>query len=125
MIQVIPLVDTTFNEPNKITYKQGKYLLYKFLIENKLLSEFVRCYKYARYKECKTIEEIKTVDKMTCINVLYDCISRVKLNMLPFCEVFNYGYITFNWWETPTYIDWFKIHCKWQKSIGKLYFRRI
>ena len=123
MIHIIPYVDTILNEPDIITHKQGKYLLSRFLMENKLLSEFVKRYKYARYKECKTIEECKTIDAMRYNDVLYDCINRVDLEGVSFREVFNYDFLSFSWWEPGTNTDWFQIHCKWQDYIGHIYFR--
>lgn len=122
MIRIIPYVDTILNEPDIITHKQGKYLLGKFLMENKLLNTFVTRYKYTRYKECKTIG--KTIDAMTYNDVLYDCINRVDLYGMSFSEVFNYDYLSFSWWEPATNIDWFKIHIKWRDYIGFIYFRK-
>ena len=124
MIHIIHCVDTTWNEPYIITHKQGKYLLGKFLMENKLLTTFVTRYKYARYKECKTIEECKTIDAMRYNDVLYDCINRVDLDGVSFREVFNYENLSFSWWEPATDIDWFEIHIKWQNQIGCIYFRK-
>lgn len=124
MIHIIPYVDTILNEPDIITHKQGKYLLGKFLMENKLLDTFVTRYKYARYKECKTIEGGKRIDAMTYNDVLYDCINRVDLDGMSFREVFNYDFLSFSWWEPATNIDWFVIHNKWQNQIGCIYFRK-
>lgn len=124
MIHIIPYVDTILNKPDIITHKQGKYLLGKFLMENKLLNTFVTCYKYARYRECKTIEDGKRIDAMKYNDVLYDCIKRVDLRGMPLCEVFNYGFLSFGWWEPPaTKIDWLVIHDRWQNQIGRIYFR--
>lgn len=124
MIRIIPYVDTTWNEPDIITHKQGKYLLGKFLMENKLLTTFVTRYKYARYKECKTNEDCKTIDAMTYNDVLYDCINRVDLDGVSFREVFNYENLSFSWWEPATNTDWVIIHIKWQDYIGYIYFRK-
>ena len=123
MIHIIPYVDTIWNEPDIITQKQGKYLLGKFLMENKLLTTFITRYKYARYKECKTIEDCKRIDAMKYNDVLYDCINRVDLEGVSFREVFNYENLSFSWWEPATNIDWFVIHSKWQNQIGRTYFR--
>ena len=124
MIHIIPYVDTILNEPDIITHKQGKYILSRFLMENNLLSEFVKRYKYTRYKECKTIEECKRIDAMRYNDVLYDCINRVDLEGVSFREVFNYENLSFSWWEPATDIDWFEIHIKWQNQIGCIYFRK-
>lgn len=123
MIRIIPYVDTILNKPDIITHKQGKYLLGKFLMENKLLNTFVTCYKYARYRECKRIEYCKIIDAMTYNDVLYDCINRVDLYGMSFREVFNYDYLSFSWWQPATNIDWLVIHRKWQNQIGHIYFR--
>ena len=98
-------------------------------MENNLLSEFVKCYKYTRYKECKEIEDYckdycKSINAMTYNDILYDCIKNVDLYGMPFREVFNFDYLSFNWWEPATKIDWFVIHRKWQDYIGHIYFRK-
>ena len=124
MIRIIPYVDTILNEPDIITHKQGKYILSRFLMENKLLSEFVKRYKYARYKKCKTIEDCKRIDAMKYNDVLYDCINRVDLKGVSFREVFNYDFLSFSWWFPATNTDWFIIHAKWQDYIGDIYFRK-
>ena len=123
-MHIIPYLDTILNEPDIITHKQGKYLLSKFLMENNLLNEFVIRYKYARYKECNTIEKCNAIDAMQYNDVLYDCINRVDLEGVSFREVFNYDFLSFSWWEPVTNIDWFIIHTKWQNYIGYIYFRR-
>ena len=117
MIQIERYVDTTLDKPNIITSKKGKYLLGKFLMEQGLLQEFTRCFKY--YEKYSNRSESNIVDKLTYNEILNTCIRRLKESNLPFCEIFNYDYVSINWWVPVSKIDWFDVHMKWNDIIDK------
>ena len=117
MIQIERYVDTTLDKPNIITSKKGKYLLGKFLMEQGLLQEFTRCFKY--FEKCTNRGESNIVDKLTYNEILNTCIKRLKESNLPFCEIFNYDYVSISWWIPASKIDWFNVHVKWNDIIEK------
>lgn len=108
MIRIERYIDTTWNEPNIISIKKAKYLLGRFLLEKKVLSEFIRCYKYyTQYKEHKV------VDKLSTNEILYKCLINLINKKLPLHDFFNYDDVSINWWIPKSNIDWCQIHLEW------------
>lgn len=95
-------------DKHQLSKKQAKFILARFLMENNILKEFVKCYKHQHpFAKEYTSNEVL----IRCIRDCKDC----------FFDLFNYRGISFAWYEVAkiSNIKWDRIHDKWQSLISK------
>ena len=93
----------------KISDKEAKFLLGKFLMENGVLDDFI--YRYKTYG-CGKNKNFATPN-----DVLHDCIHNLRITNHHLSQLFNYSDVTFEWDFPKSSVDWYPIHKKWEKLI--------
>lgn len=92
----------------QLSRKQAKFIFAKFLMENNVLLEFVKCYKHQH----------PSAREYTSNEVL---LSSIESSKHCFFDLFNYRDTSFAWYEVAKISDvnWDRIHHKWQSIISK------
>lgn len=102
------MVNDFLCDKHQLSRKQAKFILARFLMENNVFGEFVKCYKY-QHPSAKEYTSNEVL--ISCIKSSRDC----------FFDLFNYRDISFAWYRVAniSYVKWDKIHHKWQSLISR------
>ena len=102
------MVNDFLCDKHQLSRKQAKFILARFLMENNVLWEFVKCYKYQH----------PSAREYTSNEVL---LSSIRDSKDCFFDLFNYRNTSFAWDEVAkiSNIKWNRIHRKWQSLISK------
>lgn len=102
------MVNDFLCDKHQLSRKQAKFILARFLMENNVLWEFVKCYKYQH----------PSAREYTSNEVL---LSSIRDSKDCFFDLFNYRDTSFAWYEVAKISDvnWDRIQHNWQSIISR------
>ena len=102
------MVNDFLCDKHQLSRKQAKFILARFLMENNVLKEFIKCYKHQH----------PSAREYTSNEVL---LSSIGASKHCFFDLFNYRDTSFAWYEVAKISDvnWDRIHHNWQSIISR------